>query len=63
MTWRQFVQRARMIQATALLAETESSVTEIAYAVGFESVSGFMSAFRDFAEETPAQYRTRLKPT
>lgn len=61
MTWRQFVQRARMIRTTALLAETELSVTEIAYTVGFESVSSFMSAFRAFANETPTQYRKRLR--
>jgi AraC-like DNA-binding protein len=62
MTWRQYVRRARMIRAAALLAETDSSITEIVYATGFESVSAFISAFRSVAGETPSQYRKRLKP-
>ena len=51
-----------MIRATALLAETELSIVEIVYTVGFESVSAFMSAFRSFAGLTPSQYRKQLKP-
>lgn len=57
MTWRQFIHRARMIRATELLIESKATVLEVAYATGFESVSAFTSAFRQFVGETPRQFR------
>ncbi len=60
MTWSQYVRRARLIRAMELLAASESKVIEIAYAVGFTSLSAFNHAFRDFAGETPSSYRNRF---
>ncbi len=62
MTWRQFVQRARMVRAMELLAADSAPVIEVAQAVGFASVSAFSTTFRDFTAETPTQFRRRLQP-
>lgn len=62
MTWSQFVQRARMIRAMELLAALDSAIIDVAYAVGFASVSTFNHAFRAFTGETPTSYRKRLRP-
>ena len=57
MSWRQVLHRARMIAAMELLAAADSQVIEVAYGVGYESVSAFTTAFRQFAGETPSAYR------
>lgn len=59
LSWRQFVRRARMIQAMELLAEPGAQVIAVAYATGFSSLSAFIAAFRDFTGETPSHYRGR----
>ncbi|MEZ4674420.1 MAG: AraC family transcriptional regulator [Caldilineaceae bacterium] len=60
MTWRQYVRRARLIRAMELLADSNTKVINIAYAVGFSSLSAFNHAFRDFTGETPTSYRRRF---
>ncbi len=57
MTWRQTLTRMRIIRAIELLATSEVSVTEIAHAVGFQSLSGFNAAFRELTDMTPTRYR------
>ena len=59
MTCGQYVHRVRMLRALELL-ESRRSVSEVAWAVGFESLSAFISAFKTFAQETPTRYRRRL---
>ena len=59
MTWSQFLRRARLLKAMALLGETENKIVEIAHAVGFNSISAFNHAFRAFVGETPSTYRKR----
>jgi AraC-like DNA-binding protein len=51
-----------MLRAMELLAEQRTPVIEIAYAVGFQSISAFNSAFRTFTQETPTQYRKQFAP-
>ena len=63
MTWRPFVGRARMIRAMELLSGQDVPVIEVAYSVGFESVSAFSTAFRRFVGETPSRYRRRFVPS
>src|SRR3954470_7866034 len=48
MTWRQFLRRARMIRAMELLAAGHVNVTETVAAIGFDSLSAFITAFRSF---------------
>jgi AraC-like DNA-binding protein len=60
MNWSQFMLRARMIRAMELLVIPNSKVHLVALAVGFESQSAFISAFKKFAGESPSRFRERL---
>lgn len=57
MTWSEALRRIRMIRAVEELAQSESSVTEIAMGVGYNSLSAFNTAFRDLMGMSPTQYR------
>ena len=61
MTWRQLLRRTRMIRAMELLAAGNANVTETVAAMGFDSLSAFVTASRSVTGETPAQYRRRFK--
>lgn len=56
MTWRQFLHDARMIRAMELLGAGEQSVTEVAFAVGYQSLSAFTKAFTLFTGEQPSRW-------
>ena len=58
-TWREFLHDARMMKAMELLADPNRSVTETAYAVGFNSLGAFTRAFVDFTGERPRDYHRR----
>lgn len=60
LTWSQYVRRARMIRAMELLADPDVKIVDIAYTVGFASLSAFHHAFRTFTGETPTAYRKRF---
>jgi transcriptional regulator GlxA family with amidase domain len=49
----------RVERATALLRETELSITEIAFQTGWESLGTFGRTFRDITGETPGALRAR----
>lgn len=57
MTWRQALCRIRMMRAVEALAGSDIPVTEIAFLVGYNSVSAFNAAFRDLLGVSPTQYR------
>ncbi len=57
MTWRAVVRRMRVLRAIEELAAGDDSVTTVAHAVGYTSVSAFNAAFRDLTGRTPTQYR------
>ena len=59
MTWREYLQQARLLRALALLAEPGPSILQVAATVGFDSLSAFNRAFRKRTGETPSQYRRR----
>jgi transcriptional regulator GlxA family with amidase domain len=62
MTWRAVLRRMRVLRAIEQLAIDEDSVTTIAHAVGYTSLSAFNTAFRDLTGRTPTQYRATFRP-
>lgn len=58
MSWAQVLQKMRMIRAIELLAETRAPITQVALAVGYQSLSAFNAAFRSFTGKTPTAYRS-----
>ncbi len=63
MTWSEVLRRIRVIKAVEALATQQSSVTEVALSVGYNSLSAFNAAFRDVTGKTPSQYRASFTPT
>jgi AraC-like DNA-binding protein len=59
MSWAEYRQRCRLLQAMRLLEDPRRSIQQIASSVGFETVSGFSKAFSAFAGECPRSYRSR----
>jgi len=53
------IRRMRIEEGKRLLAEGTATVTDVAYAVGFNSLSYFCSCFQDAYGSTPAAYRNR----
>ena len=57
-----YLQRRRVERSMFLLRETEQSVTEICFSVGFTSLGTFSRTFRGIVGETPSQYRENHGP-
>ncbi len=56
-----YLQSRRLDQARDLLQNTNLSINEIAYRVGYTDVSYFARLFRQFSSTTPKQYRTTVR--
>jgi transcriptional regulator GlxA family with amidase domain len=54
-----YLQRRRVERAMFLLWETDRSVTEICFDVGFASLGTFSRTFRSVVGESPRSYRSR----
>lgn len=54
-----YLQRRRVERAMFLLRETERSITDICFAVGFGSLGTFSRTFREIVGEPPTAYRRR----
>jgi AraC-like DNA-binding protein len=52
-----YLRERRLTRARQLLAVTDMSVTDICFAVGFESLGSFCTLFRKSEGATPAAYR------
>lgn len=61
LTFTDFVNRARVEKAKRLLMKPAARITEVAYEVGFQSLSHFNRSFRRIASESPTEYRGRMK--
>lgn len=59
----QYVMKARLSRAQHMLEQSEASMATIADSLGFTSQSHFTRAFRQFAGETPSDFRKRGRET
>src|SRR5437870_9198413 len=55
-----YLQRRRVERAMELLRETNRPVTEICFAVGFNSLGTFSRTFHRIVGEPPSRYRARF---
>lgn len=53
-----YIARTRFEKASDLLRNSNLRISEIAFAVGFQSLSQFNRVFKRLSEESPTQYRT-----
>ena len=56
----QYLTRKRIERAKELLADSEYSITEICFAVGFESLGSFSALFHKIVGWSPSIYRARV---
>ena len=61
MTPLQYLQNQRLLEAKELLKNSNLSISEIAYRVGYLDVSYFTKLFKQFVSITPKQYRTTVR--
>ncbi len=57
-----YLQRRRVERSMFLLRETERSITDICFDVGFNSLGTFSRTFREIVGETPSTYRAGHGP-
>ena len=61
MNFVKYVARTRFEKAEALLRDADLRVSEIAFAVGFQSLSQFNRIFKKFAGKSPTEYRAAMR--
>jgi AraC-like DNA-binding protein/ligand-binding sensor protein len=61
MNFTEFVSRTRIEKATNLLLNPNLRVSEIAYEVGFQSLTHFNRVFKKVIGQSPSEYREQLK--
>ena len=57
-----YLQRRRVERSMFLLRETDRSITDICFDVGFMSLGTFSRTFREIIGETPSSYRDSHEP-
>lgn len=57
-----YLQRRRVERAMFLLRETDRSITDICFDVGFASLGTFSRTFREIVGDTPSDYRAGNPP-
>ena len=60
LTFTDFVNRARVEQAKRLLLKPCARITEVAYDVGFQSLSQFNRSFRRIMDQSPTEFRSSM---
>jgi transcriptional regulator GlxA family with amidase domain len=56
-----YLQRRRVERAMELLRETDHSVTDVCFEVGFNSLGTFSRTFSEIVGESPSGYRGRFR--
>ncbi len=58
-----FVKSIRLKRAVQLLRESQDNISDVAYAIGYQRVSTFITDFKKHYNITPLQYRKqRIQP-
>ena len=60
-TFQELINSAKYQTALELMKETDQSMEEIAYEVGFHSLPSLYKLFARFTDKTPKQIRNQLK--
>ncbi|WLD22843.1 AraC family transcriptional regulator [Flavobacterium dauae] len=55
----QFLKTIRMVKAIELLLKTQKTINEIAYEVGYGTISSFSDAFYEFTQSRPSDLRKK----
>jgi AraC-like DNA-binding protein len=58
--WRQFHHQAQMLRAMELLVSPQATVTNVAYEIGFNSLSAFAKSFTRFTGQSPNVFRRSI---
>lgn len=53
--------RTRIQHAQELLKQPQRSITDVAFAVGFDDSNDFTRQFKKYVHVTPREYRRKLK--
>ncbi len=61
LTFTDFVNRARVEKAKRMLMKPAARIIEVAYDVGFQSLSHFNRSFRRITDESPTEFRSRMR--
>lgn len=61
MNFKQYLNDVRITESKKLLVETDRSVAEIAFAVGYNSIPHFNRVFRQHNAVTPTEYREKMR--
>ena len=56
-----YVARVRFEKAAALLRDGDLRISEIGFAVGFQSLSQFNRVFRELSGKSPTEYRAQMR--
>ena len=60
LTFVEYLSRVRIEQAKLLLHNTHLPISEIAYEIGFQSLTHFNRTFRKLVGTSPTEYRSRV---
>jgi YesN/AraC family two-component response regulator len=60
-TFTQLVNEIRIVHATKLLSESQSSITDICFESGFNNFSHFNKQFKEFTGKNASAYRKEIK--
>jgi transcriptional regulator GlxA family with amidase domain len=53
----QYLKSLRMVKAIELILKTNKPISDIAYSVGYTSISSFSDAFQEFTNSRPSDFR------